>query len=54
MIEFVCVALTSLKDLVPAVLIVRTAAEHALLETTSVRSAVRVAMEGQTAGATLS
>ena len=54
MLEFVCVAITSLKDLVTAVRLVRTLAEHALLESTSVRGALSGAMEGQIAGATLS
>ena len=49
MLEFVCVTITSLKDLVMAVRLVRTLKENALLESTSVRGALSGAMEGQIA-----
>ena len=49
MLEFVCVTITSLKDLVLAVRLVRTLKENALLESTSARGAVSLAMEGQIA-----
>ena len=49
MLEFVCVAITSLQDFVTAVRLVRTLKRHALLDTTSVRGAVSGAMEGQIA-----
>ena len=49
MLQFACVAITSLKDLVTAVRLVRILKEHALLESTSVRGALSGAMEGQIA-----